>query len=302
MTKQWDKYRGVITAEYKDQNKPLHEVQRFMAQKYGFRASTRAYRSRFDRWGIHKYSRRQRSRSRSHSPSQRDSASDSGSNSGSGSDNSGNGNIHPSPRQMSPDTLDSSSSGSGGSQADSPPHMVAVTAMPTAEMLSPTGLCAGTTGAGFRSVLSLATKQAPAAAAPADFSYLPVTQSHSPASAVNVNAGHNNHSPRFPLNHHHHYSHNPNHNHHHSHSHNHHAYGMSTSFHASAHDPMSSCYHPQSSNSVPVYRQDLRDLRGVMMMASEMGGPDHHHQGGGVSMAGMSSEYGYSFGLLAGRE
>lgn len=39
MTKQWDKYREVIIAEYKDQNKPLHEVQRVMMQKYGFRAS-----------------------------------------------------------------------------------------------------------------------------------------------------------------------------------------------------------------------------------------------------------------------
>jgi len=39
MTKQWDKYREVIIAEYKDHNKPLHEVQRFMMQKHGFRAS-----------------------------------------------------------------------------------------------------------------------------------------------------------------------------------------------------------------------------------------------------------------------
>ncbi|KAK4128491.1 hypothetical protein N657DRAFT_638969 [Parathielavia appendiculata] len=39
MTKQWDKYREIIIAEYKDQNKPLHEVQRSMVQKYGFRAS-----------------------------------------------------------------------------------------------------------------------------------------------------------------------------------------------------------------------------------------------------------------------
>jgi hypothetical protein len=39
MTKQWDKYREAIIAEYKGQNKPLHEVQRVMMQKYGFRAS-----------------------------------------------------------------------------------------------------------------------------------------------------------------------------------------------------------------------------------------------------------------------
>ncbi|KAL1841659.1 hypothetical protein VTJ49DRAFT_6765 [Mycothermus thermophilus] len=62
MTKQWDKYREIIVAEYKHLNKPLREVQRVMSQRYGFRASTRAYRSRFDRWGIHKYSRRRRLR------------------------------------------------------------------------------------------------------------------------------------------------------------------------------------------------------------------------------------------------
>ncbi|KAL2161981.1 hypothetical protein VTH06DRAFT_7766 [Thermothelomyces fergusii] len=73
MTKQWDKYREVIIAEYRDQNKPLHEVRRFMMEKHGFRASTRAYRSRFDRWGIHKYSRRRREGSAS--PSRRNSIS-----------------------------------------------------------------------------------------------------------------------------------------------------------------------------------------------------------------------------------
>ena len=39
MTKQWNKYREIIVAEYKDQNKPLHEVQRIMLEKYGFWAS-----------------------------------------------------------------------------------------------------------------------------------------------------------------------------------------------------------------------------------------------------------------------
>ncbi len=39
MTKQWNKYREIIIAEYKDQNKPLHEVQRIMLEKYGFWAS-----------------------------------------------------------------------------------------------------------------------------------------------------------------------------------------------------------------------------------------------------------------------
>ncbi|KAL2187522.1 hypothetical protein L209DRAFT_764411 [Thermothelomyces heterothallicus CBS 203.75] len=41
MTKQWDKYREIIIAEYRDQNKPLHEVRRFMMEKHGFRASYR---------------------------------------------------------------------------------------------------------------------------------------------------------------------------------------------------------------------------------------------------------------------
>ncbi|KAK4166498.1 Clr5 domain-containing protein [Cladorrhinum sp. PSN259] len=59
MTKPWDEYREIIIAEYKDQNKPLHVVQRTMEEKYGFKASTRAYRSRFDKWGIHKYTHRQ---------------------------------------------------------------------------------------------------------------------------------------------------------------------------------------------------------------------------------------------------
>lgn len=39
MTKQWDKYREIIIAEYKENNKPLHEVQRFMQERFGFRAS-----------------------------------------------------------------------------------------------------------------------------------------------------------------------------------------------------------------------------------------------------------------------
>lgn len=39
MTKLWDKYRTVIIAEYKEQNKPLREVQRIMREKHGFKAS-----------------------------------------------------------------------------------------------------------------------------------------------------------------------------------------------------------------------------------------------------------------------
>jgi hypothetical protein len=39
MTKPWDKYREIIVAEYKEQNRPLHEVQRIMRERYGFKAS-----------------------------------------------------------------------------------------------------------------------------------------------------------------------------------------------------------------------------------------------------------------------
>ncbi|KAK3316165.1 Clr5 domain-containing protein [Apodospora peruviana] len=60
MTKAWDEHRGKIVGFYKEQNKPLHEVQRIMEKEYRFTASTRAYRSRFDKWGIRKYSCRKR--------------------------------------------------------------------------------------------------------------------------------------------------------------------------------------------------------------------------------------------------
>ncbi|KAK0742292.1 Clr5 domain-containing protein [Apiosordaria backusii] len=63
MTKAWEQYREVIIAEYRDNKKPLHEVQRLMKERYRFIASTRAYRSRFDKWGIQKYSRRNRGNS-----------------------------------------------------------------------------------------------------------------------------------------------------------------------------------------------------------------------------------------------
>ncbi|KAK3349424.1 Clr5 domain-containing protein [Lasiosphaeria hispida] len=60
MTKAWDDHREVIIGLYKEQNRPLHEVQRIMEEKHGFRASTRAYRSRLDKWTVHKYSCRRR--------------------------------------------------------------------------------------------------------------------------------------------------------------------------------------------------------------------------------------------------
>jgi len=144
MTKQWDKYREVIIAEYKDQNKPLHEVQRFMKQKYGFRASTRAYRSRFDRWGIHKYSRRRRASSMS--PSRRESVS--------------GGDMYRSPRQ-SPDMDE------GSPQATTP-------VVETPNELFHSGICMTTSGPGFRSSLCLVKP---------DFPYTPLTPSPSPAVA-----------------------------------------------------------------------------------------------------------------------
>ncbi|KAK3303509.1 Clr5 domain-containing protein [Chaetomium strumarium] len=142
MTKQWDKYREIIIAEYKDHNKPLREVQRVMLEKYGFRASfpivtwfffpsapfptpfpgiqkdllnqkTRAYRSRFDRWGVHKYSRRRRLRSTS--PGRRESFCDG----------------------AAPDDDDSNS------QAASPPDTTPM------ELLTP-GLCVASPEMGFR--------------------------------------------------------------------------------------------------------------------------------------------------------
>ncbi|KAK4677259.1 hypothetical protein QC764_406980 [Podospora pseudoanserina] len=63
MTKPWEQYREIIIAEYRDNRKPLHEVKKLMEQQYRFKASTRAYRSRFDKWGIQKYSRRRRGNS-----------------------------------------------------------------------------------------------------------------------------------------------------------------------------------------------------------------------------------------------
>ncbi|KAK4235477.1 hypothetical protein C8A03DRAFT_17795 [Achaetomium macrosporum] len=124
MTKQWDKYREIIIAEYKDQNKPLHEVQRVMMEKYGFRASTRAYRSRFDRWGVHKYSRRRRPRSTS--PDRRESFCD-----GAAPDDDEN-----------------------NSQAASPPDATAT------ELLTP-GLCVATPEMDFRSPLFQYARVAP---------------------------------------------------------------------------------------------------------------------------------------------
>ncbi|KAL1867274.1 hypothetical protein Daus18300_006393 [Diaporthe australafricana] len=55
MTKEWLKHRTTILGLYKDQSKTLDEVRRIMREEYGFEASVRAYRSRFDKWRVHKY-------------------------------------------------------------------------------------------------------------------------------------------------------------------------------------------------------------------------------------------------------
>ncbi|KAK1759489.1 Clr5 domain-containing protein [Echria macrotheca] len=68
MTKAWDEHKTVIIAEYKDSGKPLHEVRRIMEDRYKFKASTRAYRSRLDKWGVFKYSCRKRKSSNEKAP------------------------------------------------------------------------------------------------------------------------------------------------------------------------------------------------------------------------------------------
>ncbi|CRK17859.1 hypothetical protein BN1723_011426 [Verticillium longisporum] len=55
MGKPWDKYQGEITKLYKDDRKTLDEVMKIMERKWQFKASKRAYRGRFKRWGIGKY-------------------------------------------------------------------------------------------------------------------------------------------------------------------------------------------------------------------------------------------------------
>ncbi|KAI6576969.1 hypothetical protein MCOR06_010985 [Pyricularia oryzae] len=60
MTKKWAKHRQRITSLYLDDNKPLHEVQSIMKDQQKFTASTRAYRHRFMKWGLSKYSPQRR--------------------------------------------------------------------------------------------------------------------------------------------------------------------------------------------------------------------------------------------------
>ncbi|KAI6091448.1 hypothetical protein F4821DRAFT_254767 [Hypoxylon rubiginosum] len=53
MTKQWDTYEATIKTLYAENT--LSVVRQIMIDKYGFRASTRAYRGRLIRWGVRKY-------------------------------------------------------------------------------------------------------------------------------------------------------------------------------------------------------------------------------------------------------
>ncbi|RNJ61067.1 hypothetical protein D7B24_003480 [Verticillium nonalfalfae] len=55
MGKPWDKHQGEIIKLYKDDRKTLDEVMKIMEREWQFKASRRAYRGRFKRWGIGKY-------------------------------------------------------------------------------------------------------------------------------------------------------------------------------------------------------------------------------------------------------
>ncbi|KAI0459083.1 hypothetical protein F5B21DRAFT_457118 [Xylaria acuta] len=59
MTKPWDLHEATIKKLYAE--KTLSEVRKIMIEKYNFKASTRAYRGRLDKWGVRKYNCRRRS-------------------------------------------------------------------------------------------------------------------------------------------------------------------------------------------------------------------------------------------------
>ncbi|KAI8958733.1 hypothetical protein F5Y11DRAFT_28811 [Daldinia sp. FL1419] len=79
MTKPWEVYEAIIKDLYADNT--LSVVQKIMIERYGFRASVRAYRGRLIRWGIRKYNCRKRA-----SPSVSNSSADGGASFSSGSD------------------------------------------------------------------------------------------------------------------------------------------------------------------------------------------------------------------------
>ncbi|OIW26837.1 hypothetical protein CONLIGDRAFT_707345 [Coniochaeta ligniaria NRRL 30616] len=51
--REWQEHKATIIRFHIEEDKPLHEVQRLMAEQHGFEASIRAYRSRLDRWGVY---------------------------------------------------------------------------------------------------------------------------------------------------------------------------------------------------------------------------------------------------------
>ncbi|KAI8944535.1 hypothetical protein F4801DRAFT_585329 [Xylaria longipes] len=59
MTKPWDAHEATIKELYAE--KTLSQVRKIMIEKYNFKASTRAYRGRLDKWGVRKYNCRRRS-------------------------------------------------------------------------------------------------------------------------------------------------------------------------------------------------------------------------------------------------
>ncbi|KAI1141888.1 hypothetical protein F5Y05DRAFT_374128 [Hypoxylon sp. FL0543] len=76
MTKQWEAYEATIKDLYAENT--LSVVRQIMIEKYGFRASVRAYRGRLIRWGVRKYNCRKRSSSRSSGGSANEAGSSSG--------------------------------------------------------------------------------------------------------------------------------------------------------------------------------------------------------------------------------
>ncbi|KAI1458670.1 hypothetical protein F4805DRAFT_423246 [Annulohypoxylon moriforme] len=61
MTKQWDMYEATIKDLYAEHT--LAVVRQIMSERYGFKASVRAYRGRLIRWGVRKYNCRKRASS-----------------------------------------------------------------------------------------------------------------------------------------------------------------------------------------------------------------------------------------------
>ncbi|KAI0483506.1 Clr5 domain-containing protein [Xylaria cf. heliscus] len=59
MTKPWELHEATIKQLYAE--KTLSQVRNIMIERHNFKASTRAYRGRLDKWGIRKYNCRRRS-------------------------------------------------------------------------------------------------------------------------------------------------------------------------------------------------------------------------------------------------